>query len=192
LRRKASAFIQAWLDKDGGRQRKELALESSAVESAEKQEQDAQWMRRAIALATANVKLGLGPFGAVIVRDGILVAEGQNCVTVENDPTAHAEVTAIRRACAALESFSLDGCIIYSSCEPCPMCLGAILWSRCAALYFGNTSGDAEAAGFADADYYAQICGPVQRGNLPSKNLLREEAAASFDAWVKLPGRIVY
>lgn len=175
-----------------GRQRREVVLERSAVESSEKPEMDVQWMRRAIALATANVALGSGPFGAVIVRDGQLIAEGQNRVSIDNDPTAHAEVVAIRRACAALISFSLDGCTIYSSCEPCPMCLGAILWSRCGAIYFGNTSGDAAAAGFADAVYYAQVCSPVERRDLPAKNLLREEAAVSFDAWVGLPGRIVY
>lgn len=149
-------------------------------------------MRRAIALATANVNLGSGPFGAVIVRKGELVAEGQNRVTDDNDPTAHAEVIAIRRACAALKSFSLDGCTIYSSCEPCPMCLGAILWSRCAALFFGNTSDDAAAAGFADAEYLAQICSPIQHRHLPSKNLLREEAGSSFAAWNRLPERTIY
>lgn len=167
-------------------------LKLSAVESLEKPEAGEQWMRRAIALATANVALGSGPFGAVIIRDGKLIAEGQNRVSIDNDPTAHAEVIAIRRACAVLKSFSLDGCTIYSSCEPCPMCLGAILWSRCAALYFGNTSADAAAAGFADGDYYAQVCSPVERRDLPSQNLLREEAAVSFAAWGKLPERIVY
>jgi len=167
-------------------------LEASFVKLVEQQEEDVRWMRRAIALATANVNLGSGPFGAVIVRKGELVAEGQNRVTGDNDPTAHAEVIAIRRACAALKSFSLDGCTIYSSCEPCPMCLGAILWSRCAALFFGNTSDDAAAAGFADAEYLAQICSPIQHRHLPSKNLLREEAGSSFAAWNRLPERTIY
>lgn len=159
---------------------------------AEDRAQDEHWMRRAIGLATANVKLGSGPFGAVIVRNGVLIAEGQNRVAPDNDPTAHAEVIAIRRACAALQGFTLDGCTIYSSCEPCPMCLGAILWSRCAALYFGNTTGDAAAAGFADAAYYAQICHQAQERDLPATNLLREEAQASFAAWARMPGKIVY
>ena len=102
-------------------------------------ESDERWMRQAIELATANVATGAGPFGAVIVRDGKLIATGQNQVAASNDPTAHAEVVAIRAACAHLASFNLEGCTLYSSCEPCPMCLGAIFWARCESLYFANT-----------------------------------------------------
>jgi len=106
------------------------------------------FMEEAIALATENVTSGRGgPFGAVIVRDGRIVASGANLVTATNDPTAHAEVTAIRNACSALGTFSLAGCAIYTSCEPCPMCLSAIYWSRCDAIFYGNTAADAAAAG---------------------------------------------
>jgi guanine deaminase len=124
-------------------------------------DQHAQFMQKAIELATENVTSGCGgPFGAVIVRDGEIVATGVNCVTANNDPTAHAEVTAIRAACTALGSFLLTGCIIYTSCEPCPMCLAAIYWSRCEAIYFGNTAADAAHAGFDDSFLYTEVQKP--------------------------------
>lgn len=155
-------------------------------------QRDVLWMREAIALATANVGVKGGPFGALIVRDGEVVARGQNEVLSTNDPTAHAEIVTIRRACSLLKSFSLAGCTLYSSCEPCPMCLAAMLWARVDRLVFGNTSEDAAAAGFSDAQYYAELSKPRPDRSLPSTNLLREEAAASFKAWNELNTGIVY
>ncbi len=152
-----------------------------------------EFMRRAIALATENASSGAGgPFGAVIVKAGEVVATGVNRVTATNDPTAHAEVTAIRAACAKLGTFDLTGCSIYSSCEPCPMCLGAILWARCEALFFGSTAADAAAAGFDDSRFYGEVRrGPGER-QLPTANLMREEAGESFRAWSRFAGRIAY
>ena len=156
------------------------------------QQRHEDWMRQAIELATANVRTGGGPFGAVITMRDELVATGQNQVATSNDPTAHAEVVAIRNACAQLGSFSLEGCTLYSSCEPCPMCMGAILWAHCDALYFGNTAKDADAAGFADAQYYQEIRKSNGKRRLTTKNLLRDEAGASFKAWALLSERIIY
>jgi guanine deaminase len=151
------------------------------------------FMEKAIALATENVISGRGgPFGAVIVRDGEVVATGVNLVTVNNDPTAHAEVTAIRNAATALATFDLAGCEIYSSCEPCPMCLAAIYWSRCDAIFYGNTSADAAAAGFDDAFLYEEMKRPLEQRKIPIVNLLREQAISNFEAWRKYAGRIDY
>ncbi len=131
-----------------------------------------EFMRQAIALATENVSSGRGgPFGAVIVRDGAVVATGVNQVTVTNDPTAHAEVVAIRRACAELGVFSLEGCEMYTSCEPCPMCLAAIYWSRMDAIFFGNTAADAAAAGFDDAFLYEELKKPVDSRRIPTRTI---------------------
>ena len=150
-------------------------------------------MRMAIELATGNVVSGHGgPFGAVIVKDGEVVATGANQVTATNDPTAHAEVTAIRNACSKLGVFELRGCEIYSSCEPCPMCLSAILWARCERLYYGNTASDAAAAGFDDSYFYEQVRAEVGERALPTENLLRDESLASFEAWRKFEARIKY
>jgi guanine deaminase len=151
------------------------------------------FMEKAIALATENVTSGRGgPFGSVIVRDGSVVATGANLVTVANDPTAHAEVVAIRNACAALASFRLDGCQIYTSCEPCPMCLGAIHWAHCDAIFYGNSSADAAAAGFDDALLYEEFRRPIHQRRIPTVSLLSEKAISSFDAWRAHPGRIDY
>jgi len=151
------------------------------------------FMEKAIALATENVTSGRGgPFGAVIVREGEIVATGVNLVTATNDPTAHAEITAIRNAAAALATFDLTGCEIYSSCEPCPMCLAAIYWSRCKAIFYGNTSADAAAAGFDDAFLYQEIQRPLDQRKIPILNLLREQAISNFEAWRKYAGRIDY
>ena len=150
-------------------------------------------MRMAIGLATENVLSGRGgPFGAVIVKAGEVIATGVNQVTAANDPTAHAEVMAIRNACRMLEVFELKGCSIYSSCEPCPMCLAAILWSRCEELYFGNTAKDAADAGFDDSYFYDEVRRAAGERDLPSYNMLREEAIESFTAWSKFAGRIEY
>ena len=150
-------------------------------------------MRLAIELATKNVEASCGgPFGAVIVRAGEVVASGANQVTASNDPTAHAEVVAIRAACRRLGTFDLSGCEIYSSCEPCPMCLAAILWARCSALYYGNTAGDAAEAGFDDSFFYEQVRLPAAERALPSANLLRGEALRSFEAWRVCASRVDY
>jgi tRNA(Arg) A34 adenosine deaminase TadA len=155
--------------------------------------EDQKFMRIAIDLATQNVLSGAGgPFGAVIVKDGNIIATGVNKVTASNDPTAHAEVTAIRAAAATLGSFELTGCTIYSSCEPCPMCLGAIYWSRLEALYFGSTAADAADAGFDDSLFYDELRKPIAARSLPTTNLMRDDAAASFKAWCSSPARIEY
>ena len=154
---------------------------------------DERFMRMAIELATENVRSGRGgPFGAVIVRDGVVLATGANQVTATNDPTAHAEVTTIRKACAALGTFELSGATIYSSCEPCPMCLAAILWARCARLVYGSTAGDAAAAGFDDSAFYEQVRLGIGERKLPEENVLRDEARVSFEEWNKAAGRIDY
>jgi tRNA(Arg) A34 adenosine deaminase TadA len=154
---------------------------------------DPRFMQMAIELAVNNVITGVGgPFGAVVVKDNEVVARGVNLVTGTNDPTAHAEITAIRRACTELETFELRGCSIYSSCEPCPMCLAAILWARCDALYFASTAQDAAEAGFDDSHFYEQVAKPFGERELPTRNLMRAEGAKSFHAWRTLAGRIDY
>jgi guanine deaminase len=151
------------------------------------------FMEKAIALATENVTSGRGgPFGAVIVRDGSIVATGTNLVTATNDPTAHAEVVAIRNACTTLSSFELSGCHIYTSCEPCPMCLAAIYWARCDAIFYGNCAADAAAAGFDDAFLYEEMTRPMDQRTIPAVNLLPELAISSFHAWRAHAGRIDY
>jgi guanine deaminase len=151
------------------------------------------FMEQAVALATENVISGHGgPFGAVIVRDGVVVATGVNQVTATNDATAHAEITAIRRACTALGDFQLQGCQIYSSSEPCPMCLAAIYWARCDAIFYGAHAGDAADAGFDDAFLYEEVKRSVDQRRIPTVNMLRERALASFDAWRTYCNRIEY
>ena len=150
-------------------------------------------MRQAIELATQNVRSGRGgPFGAVIVRSGVVVATGANQVTSTNDPTAHAEVVAIRNACTALATFQLTGCHLYTSCEPCPMCLAAIYWARCEAIFYGNCAADAAAAGFDDAMLYREMAVPHEARSVPITPLLPEEALASFAAWKAHEGRVDY
>ncbi len=150
-------------------------------------------MRQAIDLATANVVSGRGgPFGAVIVRSGEIVATGVNLVTATNDPTAHAEVTAIRRAAAELGTFQLSGCELYSSCEPCPMCLAATYWAHIEAIFFGNSAADAARAGFDDAVLYKEVARPHGDRSLPITQLLHSEAWASFAAWQESPNKIEY
>ena len=152
-----------------------------------------KFMRRAIELSVENVRLQRGgPFGAVVVKDSTIVAEGTNLVTSTNDPTAHAEVTAIRRACAALGSFQLDGCDFYTSCEPCPMCLGAIYWARPTRLFYGGSHQDASEFGFDDSFIYQQTHLPVEQRHIPMKQLLGEEALAGFLEWRKSAAKIQY
>lgn len=151
------------------------------------------FMQMAIDLATANVTSGAGgPFGAVVVRDGAVIATGVNCVTANNDPTAHAEVMAIREACRVLGDFQLTGCEFYTSCEPCPMCLAAIYWSRCAAIYFGNTAADAAEAGFDDSFLYTEVQKPIPDRAIPTAQLLPEQAIVSFNTWRVFAARIDY
>ena len=150
-------------------------------------------MQQAIALATENVVSGSGgPFGAVVVRDGKVVATGVNLVTSTNDPTAHAEVVAIRAACKALGDFQLAGCVVYTSCEPCPMCLAALYWSRCDAIFFGNSAGDAADAGFDDSFLYLEVSRPVEQRKIPATRLLADEAMESFNAWRARTDKIEY
>lgn len=152
-----------------------------------------EFLRRAIALATQNVTSGAGgPFGAVIVRNGKIIGEGANSVTSTNDPTAHAEVNAIRAAAKALGAFTLSGCELYSSCEPCPMCLAAANWSRVDIIYFGARAADAARAGFDDAFLYDEIRKAPENRKLPSMQLLGDEAAVSFAAWIASPNKIEY
>ncbi len=154
---------------------------------------DARFMEMAIELAVENVVTGVGgPFGAVIVKDGDVVSRGVNLVTGTNDPTAHAEITAIRRACAELGVYELKGCEIYSSCEPCPMCLTAIMWARCDALYFASTAQDAADAGFDDSHFYAQVAMPFGEREMPTENMMRGEGLKSFNAWRSFAGRVAY
>lgn len=156
-------------------------------------QQQLAFMRRAIALATENVRSGRGgPFGAVIVRDGQVLAEATNSVTETNDPTAHAEVNAIRIACTRLGNFTLEGCEIYTSCEPCPMCLAAIYWARISAIYYGNTAAEAARVNFDDAFLYRELALPHENRSIPSTQLLGDEAWDSFQAWQDSASKIHY
>jgi len=154
---------------------------------------DNPFMARAIQLSVDNVVSGRGgPFGAVIVKDGAIVAEGVNRVTATNDPTAHAEVVAIREACAKLGTFMLKGCEIYTSCEPCPMCLGAVYWAHIARIYFGNIAADASEIGFDDSFIYRQFARGLGERSIPMIQMMREQALAAFRAWQEKPNKILY
>ena len=150
-------------------------------------------MRRAISLAEDNASSGNGgPFGAVIVKDGKVVAEGSNTVTVDNDPTAHAEVNAIRRACAVLGTFDLSGCELYTSCEPCPMCLAACYWAHISRVYYAAGRDDAAAAGFDDDMIYVEVAKPLDERKLPFIQLLPEEGLRPFLLWRPNPDKVRY
>ncbi len=150
-------------------------------------------MRRAIALSFETMNAaGGGPFGAVIAQDGKIIAEGSNLVTSTNDPTAHAEVVAIRRACASLGRFDLRGAEIFTSCEPCPMCLAAIYWARLDRIHFANDRADAAAIGFDDDFLYREIPLPLAARSIPTLRLLAAEARAAFTAWDAKPDKIRY
>jgi guanine deaminase len=154
---------------------------------------DTSFMALAIELAMQNVLTGAGgPFGAVVVKDGAVLAAEANRVTATNDPTAHAEVMAIRKACQALGSFQLDGCEIYTSCEPCPMCLGAMYWARPAAVYFANTRAQAAEAGFDDAFIYDEVPLALDRRTLKMSHLPLPQARQHFDAWVASQTQVKY
>jgi guanine deaminase len=152
-----------------------------------------RFMRRAIELSIENVRSGKGgPFAALVVKDGEILATGTNLVTSGCDPTAHAEVVAIREACRKLREFQLAGCEIYTTCEPCPMCLGAIYWARPARVYFANTASDAAAIGFDDSFIYQQLGVALAERAIPMVQMMREEALAAFQEWERKSDRIRY
>ena len=151
------------------------------------------FMQRAITLAIENVRSGRGgPFAALVVKDGKVIAQGTNRVTSANDPTAHAEIVAIREACRALREFQLTGCDLYTTCEPCPMCLGAIYWARPARVLYAATAADAAAAGFDDAFIYEEIRRPLDVRRIPTVQVLRQEALKIFQAWLAFNDRKPY
>lgn len=151
-----------------------------------------EFMRRAIRLACESVETQGGPFGAVIVHDGAIIAEGMNRVTPSKDPTAHAEMVAIRAACTALDRFDLRGCTIYTSCEPCPMCLGALHWARVERIVYAASQQDAAAAGFDDAELYAEVARPHAERTTPIVQDLGDEGTEPFDAWERHEARVAY
>jgi guanine deaminase len=151
------------------------------------------FMQEAIRRATENVREGLGgPFAAVVVKDGRVIAAGANSVTSTNDPTAHAEVTAIREACRTLGTFQLTGCEIYTSCEPCPMCLGAIYWARPDRVFYAATASDAAAAGFDDSFIYEELTRAQADRRIPFESMMREEGLEPFREWNQKDNRIRY
>lgn len=156
-------------------------------------EQDEKFMRRAIELAQRGMENGAGgPFGCVIVKDGEIVGEGCNRVTSTNDPTAHAEVVAIREACQNLNSFQLEDCVIYASCEPCPMCLGAIYWARPKAIFYACNKSDAAVISFDDQFIYEEIERPIDERKIKTENILREEGLKVFENWADKTDRTDY
>ena len=155
-------------------------------------QQDCEFMQMAIDLSIENVENGGGPFGAVIVKDDKVIATGTNRVTANNDPTAHAEVSAIRAACAKEQNFKLEGCTCYTSCEPCPMCLSALYWAGVSRIVYGNTKEDAKAINFDDSFIYDEIAKPYALRAIPCQNLMREEALAGFRAWAEKEDKVEY
>lgn len=151
------------------------------------------WLRQAIDLATENVRQGLGgPFGALVVKDGEVLASGTNLVTASHDPTAHAEIIAMRAACQKMGTFRLEGCELYTSCEPCPMCLGAIYWARVRAFYFAGNQEDAARGQFDDSFIYGELQKPVERRAIPGYRLLAAEGFRPFAEWLKSEKRVLY
>ena len=151
-----------------------------------------EFMREAIRLSIENVKNGGGPFGAVIVKDGRIIATGTNRVTANNDPTAHAEVSAIREACLKLDTFDLSGCEIYTSCEPCPMCLGAIYWAHLDRIYYGNNKADAAAIGFDDSFIYKEIAKPMALRSIPFAHFDDPASLEPFTTWKDCETKTAY
>ncbi len=151
------------------------------------------FMAEAIRLAAENLETGNGgPFGAVVVKDGRIVGRGSNSVTSSNDPTAHAEINAIRNACENLNTFQLDDCEIYTSCEPCPMCLGAIYWARTKKIYYACTKTDAANTGFDDSFIYKEISIPLLERRIPALQMMQDDALEVFKNWIKMENKIVY
>lgn len=155
-------------------------------------DKDKHFMREAIRLADESVLRGGGPFGAVIVKDGEIIAGSSNSVTIDQDPTAHAEVNTIREACRKLGTFDLTGCTIYTSCEPCPMCLGAIYWARISRIFYGNTRKDARDIDFADDFIYKELDKPLAKRTVPIIPLLRDEALRTFRLWQEKDDKTEY
>ena len=154
--------------------------------------EDRRFMQMAIDLSIANVANGGGPFGAVIVHNGEVIATGTNRVTANNDPTAHAEVSAIREACAKVGNFKLEGCVCYTSCEPCPMCLSALYWAGVSRIVYGNTKDDAKSINFDDSFIYDEIGKPYAKRAIPCQNFMRKEALEGFRAWTEKEDKVEY
>lgn len=153
---------------------------------------DERFMSKAIELSIENVSRGGGPFAALVVKQGEIIASGVNQVTATNDPTAHAEIVAIREACRSLKTFQLTDCDIYTTCEPCPMCLGAIYWARPARVFFANTRDDAKQIGFDDEFVYQQTALPAEARSIPFRQGMREQALAAFRLWQQKPDKVRY
>lgn len=153
---------------------------------------DMRFMNMAAELAEKNIDEGGGPFGAVIVRDGVVVATGVNRVTADNDPTAHAEVNAIRNACRKEQTFNLSGCVIYTSCEPCPMCLSALYWAGVSRIYYGNTKDDAEAINFSDSFIYRELDKPKTERMIPCIKMDSSRTIKAFEKWKNKEDKIEY
>ena len=149
-------------------------------------------MERAIALSLESVKSGGGPFGAVIIKNNEIISEGMNRVTKNNDPTAHGEIVAIRNACKNLNDFSLKGCELYTSCEPCPMCLSAIYWSRIDKIYYANTRDDAKKIDFDDSLIYSELAKKIKERKIPTTQLMRNEALQGFKLWKNTENKVKY
>ena len=151
-----------------------------------------KFMQRAIELSIESINSGGGPFGSVIVKDEKIISEGMNRVTVDNDPTSHGEIVAIRNACKKLNTFNLSNCSLYSSCEPCPMCMSAIYWSRIGKVYYANTRDDAKKINFDDSLIYSEIPKKNEDKKIPIKQMMRNEALKAFDLWDKKADKIEY
>ena len=151
-----------------------------------------KFMKRAIELSIKSVNSGTGPFGAVIVKDNQIISEGFNTVTLNNDPTSHAEIVAIRIACKGLGNFSLENCDLYTTCEPCPMCLSAIYWARIKKIYYANTRSDAKKIDFSDAMIYEELNKNIKDRKIPMNQMMRDEALKAFDMWDKKKDKVKY
>jgi len=151
-----------------------------------------RFMSRAIELSIESVKSGGGPFGSVIIKNNEIISEGMNRVTKNNDPTAHGEIVAIRNACKNLNNFSLKGCELYTSCEPCPMCLSAIYWSRVDKIYYANTRDDAKKIDFDDSLIYSELTKKIKERKIPTTQLMRDEALQGFKLWKNTENKVKY
>ena len=151
-----------------------------------------KFMLRAIELSIKSVNNGTGPFGAVIVKDNKIISEGFNTVTLTNDPTSHAEISAIRSACSSIVNFSLEGCDLYTTCEPCPMCLSAIYWARIEKIYYANTRSDAQKIDFSDALIYEELNKNIKERKIPMHQMMRNEALKAFEMWEKKADKVKY
>ena len=151
-----------------------------------------KFMMKAIELSIKSVDIGTGPFGAVIVKDNKIISEGFNTVTLSNDPTSHAEIVAIRSACKNLNNFSLKGCDLYTTCEPCPMCLSAIYWARIDKVYYANTRNDAQKIDFSDALIYEELNKTIKERKIPMHQMMRDEALKAFELWNEKEDKVKY